>query len=99
MLTIEERPLAMFGRACGAVANAMDEEGLSKADALRSLFRMMLPSDLPRAVQDAILRLEQTTSDGELWQLLGNESRRVLDAVKNQPAPASWPKSLFDKTA
>jgi hypothetical protein len=96
MLMKEDRPVELFGLACGAVANLMDEEGLTRADALKCLYAMLLEPHIPPVVREALTRLDATEDECELWKMLGQKSR-TLRRLKNHKAMSSpWPKGLFD---
>ena len=96
MLMKEDRSVEMFALACGAIAHLMDEEGLSRTDALKHLYAMLLEPHIPPVVREAITRLEVTSDEAELWKMLGQESRTARPLQKHKPVSRSWQKSLFE---
>ena len=76
---IEERDKRWsFGTLLPAVAEAMQEQRLSKDEALELLQRMLGSGEQPPAVVSAIRRLE-LTDEGQFQLALGQESLEALD--------------------
>lgn len=67
-----------FGTSLGAIAEAIREQHLSKAQALEFLYQLLGPAEQPPSVVRAIRRLESTDED-QLELMLGQESLKALD--------------------
>ena len=76
---IEERDNRWsFGTLLPAVADAMQEQHLSKAQALQLLHRMLGRAEQPPSVVSAIQRLE-SADENQFELVLGQESLEALD--------------------
>jgi hypothetical protein len=75
----ERDPVMSFGIVLPAVAEMMDEQKLSKQEAMEALRHFLGTAEQPAAVREAIERLEAATDRGELRTMLGRECVRALD--------------------
>lgn len=69
-----------FGILLPTIAETMQEQHLSKAQALKLLNRMLGPAERPPSVVSAIRRLEMTDED-QFQLMLGQESLEALDLL------------------
>jgi hypothetical protein len=71
-------PLKTFGIILPAVAEMMDEQKLSKCDAMAALRLFLGADEQPAAVADAIARLDSIEDELEFRAMLGEECLRAL---------------------